>query len=412
MTGFGSPPGSQGAVRAELQRRLGEPAPRAIQLLVGPRQVGKTTLLLDLAAASPDEVAYVAMDAPGAHLPGHWERVWHEAAERAVANGKGVLILDEIEAAHGWSARLKSEWDRVRRNRTPLHVVVSGSSALRLGSGSRESLAGRFERLELSHWSAADLSAAFRLKREEAIDECLLAGAYPGAMAFRDDARRRTAYVRDSIVEPAIGRDLLALEPIRRPALLRQVFFVALAHAAQVVSLQKLKLALADAGALETIAHYLELLDAAWLVTPLAKHSERELRRRAAPPKLVVRNQAFLAALQGGAPDPEREAARHGHWVENAVLAHALNQGQQVRYWREEPIDVDGVLEGSWGKWAIEVKTGSFTESDLRGLLEFCRRFPKYRPLVLTGDSSEGARRAGVAHESWRDFLWQGPSAT
>jgi predicted AAA+ superfamily ATPase len=409
MTDTGIPPGSTGAVRAELLRRLGEPAPGAIQLLVGPRQVGKTTLLLEIADVMGDEVAYVAMDGPDAHLPGHWERVWHEAAARAARVGKGVLILDEVQALHGWSARLKSEWDRVRRMRTPLHVVVSGSSALRLGSGSKESLAGRFERLELGHWSAADLARTFRMKREEAIDECVLSGAFPGAMAFRDDARRRAAYVRDSIVEPAIGRDLLALEPVRRPALLRQVFFVALSHAAQIVSLQKLRLALADAGALETIAHYLQLLDAAWLVTPLAKHSERELRRRAAPPKLVVRNQAFLATLQGGAPDPERDATRFGQWVENAVLAHALNQGQQVRYWREEPLDVDGVVDGSWGRWAIEVKTGSFTERDLRGLLEFCRRFPKYRPLVLTGESSEGAARAGVAHQSWRDFLWQGP---
>ena len=400
---------SYAAVHAELASRLVEPAPGTIQLLIGPRQVGKTTLLLEIAARWREQVVYSAMDGPESHLPGHWERIWRDANERAQRIGKAILILDEIQSVHDWNARLKTEWDRVRRQQTPLHIVASGSSALRLGSGSRESLTGRFERLELGHWCAADLARTFRMKKDEALDEIVRLGGFPGAVAFRHDEKRRADYIRESIVEPAIGRDLLALEAVRRPALLRQTFFVALAHAAQIVSLQKLRLELSDAGALATIAHYLQLLDAAWLVTPLVKHSDREIRRRASPPKLVVRNQAYLAALGGDAPSPDRDAARFGQWVENAVLAHALNQGQQVRYWREEPHDVDGIVEGSWGRWAVEVKTGPFTERDLSALLEFCRRFPKYRPLVLTGEFDEGARRAGVEHQPWREFLWQGP---
>src|SRR5690606_30790311 len=233
------------------------------------------------------------------------------------------------------------------------------SSALRLASGSRESLAGRFERLTLTHWTAASLAEAFEIPPAEAAEILVRQGAYPGAMEYRDDVARWTAYVRDAIVEPAIGRDILALGAVRKPALLRQVFGVCVASPAQVVSLQKIQGQLQDSGALETIAHYLALLEEAYLTAALPKHSPRVARQRSAPPKLIVLSNALLAASDPrGSPDAEGEPDRFGAWVENACLAHAWNAGQRVMYWREEPHEVDGVLEGSWGSWAIEVKTG------------------------------------------------------
>jgi hypothetical protein len=122
---------------------------------------------------------------------------------------------------------------------------------LRLTSGSRESLAGRFERTTLAHWNAASLMQVFGAGADEAIDEIISRGAYPGAVGFRRDLVRWQAYVRDAIVEPAIGRDLLALAAVRRPALLRQVFGVAATSPAQIMSLQKIQGQLQDAGALE-----------------------------------------------------------------------------------------------------------------------------------------------------------------
>lgn len=219
--------------------------------------------------------------------------------------------------------------------------------------------------------------------------------------------------MRDSIIEPAIGRDVLALGVVRRPALLRQVFAVAVGAPAQIVSLQKLQGQLQDRGSLETIAHYLGLLEQAYLVASLQKFGEREHRQRAAPPKLVVLNNALLSAMHPhGAADPSSEPARFGLWVENACLAFACNRGQRVAYWREEPFEVDGVITGSWGEWAIEIKTGGFDSKDLRGLLEFCRRYPRHRPLVITSPGQEHhAERLGIASISWPDFLMSGPPA-
>lgn len=397
--------------REALSRRLSEPAPGRIQLLSGPRQVGKTTLLLEIADRLGAEALYAAADAPEAALPGFWERLQASAEDVSARKGRAVLLLDEAHLLHDWAARLKGIWDRFRRRKVPVHVVATGSSALHLARGSRESLAGRFERLTLSHWSASSLAQAFGIEGRAAAELVVRMGSYPGAFPLRGDEKRWTAYVRDAILEPALGRDLLALTAVRRPALLRQVFAVTASSPAQIVSLQKLQGQLQDAGALETIAHYLALLEEAFLVAPLPKYSAQGARRRAAPPKLVTLDNALLAVMHPrGIATPESDPARFGAWVENACLAHAWNMGQRVCYWREEPLEVDGVLQGSWGDWAVEIKTGAFRTGELTGLLEFVRRHPRFKPLVICGeDGLATAERASLPAVTWQEFLLAGP---
>jgi uncharacterized protein len=396
--------------RELLARRLAEPPPTRVQLLAGPRQVGKTTLLLELAEGLGESAIYAAADGPEAGLPGFWERLWTRAEDVAQRQHRAVVMLDEAHLLADWASRLKGEWDRFRRRKLAVHIVATGSSALHLGAGSRESLAGRFERITLTHWSASSLSEVFGIPPGDAVETLVRIGAYPGAMAYRDDSARWSAYVRDAIVEPAIGRDLLALAAVRKPALLRQVFAVCASSPAQIVSLQKIQGQLQDAGALETLAHYLGLLEEAFLVAPLAKHSIRPARRRSAPPKLVSLSNAFLAVVDPrGIPDQHVDASRFGAWVENACLAHAWNAGQRVSYWRDEPWEVDGILDGSWGRWAIEVKTGAISPANLRGLTEFARRHRDYRPLVLCdGTEITAVTRQGVDAMPWRDFLLGG----
>lgn len=397
--------------RDVLSKRLGEPAPGRIQLLGGPRQVGKTTLLLELAERFGQVAIYAAADSPEAALPGFWERLFDRAAEVAAARERAIVLLDEVHLLHDWAARLKGVADGLRRRKIPIHIVATGSSALRLAAGSRESLAGRFERLTLTHWSAASLASVFGLDDERAADLIVRMGSYPGAYPLRKDTTRWAAYVRDAILEPAIGRDILALSAVRRPALLRQVFGVAASSPAQIISLQKLQGQLQDSGALETIAHYLALLEEAYLVAPIPKHARTTARRRSSPPKLIILNNALLAVMDSRGPaDPASDPVRFGAWVENACLAHAWNAGQEVSYWREEPLEIDGVFEGSWGSWAVEVKTGRFQLADLRALLEFVRRNRRFQPLVICRHADRGvAQRAGISCTTWQRFLVAGP---
>jgi predicted AAA+ superfamily ATPase len=398
-----------GHCRRLLTERLREPAAGRIQLLTGPRQVGKTTLLLELAREFGEAAIYMAGDEPDAALPGFWERCWTEAEARA-QRGIAVLLLDEILHLPDWAARLKGQWDRLRRRHLRLHVVATGSSALRVATGSRESLAGRFERMTLTHWPAAALASTFQLSEQDAALSLVQFGSYPGAMEFKTDPARWRVYVRDAIIEPAIGRDVLALGAVRRPALLRQVFAIATSSPAQIVSLQKLQGQLQDKGALETVAHYLTMLQEAYLVAPLEKFATRAHRRRSAPPKLVTLNNALLSAMHpDGPPDAAKDPQRFGAWVENACLAFAVNQRQSVTYWREEPLEIDAVFEGSWGNWAVEVKSGNFDLHALNGLLEFCRRNPKFAPLVIAPRGQSVPQRHGLRSASWEEFLISGP---
>ena len=250
-------------IRDELLKRLREAAPGRVQILSGPRQVGKTTLLMEMALAFGEKATYVSADSTEAQISGWWEQVVRAAGERAHKVGGGLLLVDEIPYMPDWARRLKSEADRILRTKIPLHVVVSGSSAIQLGKGSRETMAGRFERLRLFHWPAAELMRCFHLQPGEAVNQFIQSGSYPGGQALLGQPDRWRAYLRDSIIEPAIGRDILNLETVRKPALLRQLYAVSIGHPAEIVSLQKLAGELAERGALETIAHYLQLLEEA-----------------------------------------------------------------------------------------------------------------------------------------------------
>ena len=401
--------GAYHEIRDELLKRLREPAPGRVQILSGPRQVGKTTLLMEMTKEFGDRATYFSADSTEAQIAGWWEQIVRAAEEGARKAGGGILLVDEIPYMPDWARRLKSEADRIFRGKVPLHVVVSGSSAIQLGKGSRETMAGRFERLRLFHWPAMELMRCFHLSPAEAVSQFIQSGSYPGGQTLLGQPDRWRAYLRDSIIEPAIGRDILNLETVRKPALLRQVYAVSVGHPAEIVSLQKLAGELAERGALETIAHYLQLLEEACLVAGVRKYSERTIRQRSAPPKLTVLNQGLMAAM-ATAPERERDPVRWGRWVENAVGAFAWNAGQTVCYWRAEPLEVDWILDGSWGAWAIEVKTGAYRPQDLRGLLEFCRLYPKFRPLLLCNEGDEASGRdGGVRTQSWASFLMTGP---
>lgn len=394
-----------------LRQRLREPAPARAQILSGPRQVGKTTLLGEIAAEWGGQAIYAPADVQAALLSGWWENLWSQA-ERLAGRRPAVLLIDEIQGLPDWSRLLKSKLDYIKRRRMPLHVVVSGSSALQLGHGARESMAGRFERLRLLHWPVRELAQRFQISAVAGVEQVVRFGSYPGAVAFLPDYARWRDYIKDSIVEPAIGRDVLMMEAIRKPALLRQVFAVCVGHPAEIISIQKLCGQLAERGALDTVAHYLHVLEEACLVAAVPKYSRKIVRQRAAPPKLVMLNNALLSVVGGREPpQAERDPERWGRWVENACLALAWNAGQNPSYWRTEPLEVDMVLDGSWGRWAVEIKTGPYGNRDLAGALEFCRRNAGFSPLVLCEPGYEAvARQASIASVAWPYFLLNGLS--
>lgn len=366
----------------QVRKGLKAPGGR-LQILLGPRQVGKTTAALQVVSrwtgptrfAAADEVYPPSVD---------WLRTqWSLARRDATGGGTALLVLDEVQKAQGWSEVVKGLWDEDRRKGFDVRVVLLGSSSLLLAQGIGESLAGRFDRHFCSHWSFAECREAFGWD----LEKWIFFGGYPGAAPLTDDLASWRKYVRDAIIEPAIARDVLALEKIGKPALLRNLFLLACRYPAQALSYTKMLGQLQDAGNTTTLAHYLDVLEAAWLVSGLEKHSPARSRVRGSSPKLIPWTNALITAVD--TRDFLTVFSDGGAWgrlVENAVGAHLLaglpSTSHLLSWWRKGDDEVDFVVTANQTIWAIEVKSGRPTSA--RGLDVFRKLQPEAR-VVLVG---------------------------
>jgi hypothetical protein len=371
----------QGAV---LARRLREPR-RFIQVVAGARQVGKTTLVQQVVERAKLPVRFASADEPTLRGAEWISQQW-EAARLAAGPKGGILVLDEVQKAVGWSESVKRLWDEDTRARRPLKVVLLGSAPLLVQKGLTESLAGRFEILRLPHWSFAEMRDAF----DFSLDQYVCFGGYPGSAPLAREASRWRRYILDSLVETTISRDVLLLTRVDKPALLRRLFELGCRYSGQVLSYTKMLGQLHDAGNTTTLAHYLELLGGAGLLTGLAKFSGRVARQRGSSPKLQVLNTALMSAQSGIFFDEARvDRESWGRLVESGVGAHLANAAAagecELFYWRERNREVDFVVRAGREITAVEVKSGRGRDTH-PGLAAFAEAFKPARRLLVGGD--------------------------
>jgi len=367
-----------------LAERLAEPR-RFIQVVAGPRQVGKTTLVSQVLGRSAVPVRFASADEPS--LRGaDWLAAQWEAARLEAADGDGVLVIDEVQKAAGWAETVKRLWDEDTHAERRLRVVLLGSAPWLIDQGLTESLAGRFEILHLTHWSFAEMRAAFGWD----LDRFIFHGGYPGAAPLIHDHDRWASYIQDSLIETTISRDVLLLTRVDKPALLRRLFELSCRYSGQVLSYTKMLGQLHDAGNTTTLAHYLDLLARAGLVAGLPKYAGQVVRRRASSPKLQVLNTALMSAQAGLTLEHARaDRAYWGRLVESAVGAHLANAALAgrcaVHYWRAGDREVDFVVEAGRFVTAIEVKSGA-ARATHPGLDAFRSAFEPDRTLLVGAD--------------------------
>ena len=370
---------------AVLAARLAEPR-RFIQVVAGPRQVGKSTLVQQVTDALALPVRQASADEPTLRGADWIAQQW-EAARLSIEDADGaVLVLDEIQKIPGWSETVKRLWDEDTRAKRPLKAVLLGSAPLLIAQGLTESLAGRFEVLPLSHWSYAEMRAAFGWP----VDAYVFYGGYPGAAPLIGEPARWARYVLDSLIETSISRDVLLLTRVDKPALLRRLFELACRYSGQVLSYTKMLGQLQDAGNTTTLAHYLELLAGAGMVCGLPKYAGDAARSRGSSPKLQVLNTALMTTASGYTL-AEARADREfwGRLVESAVGAHLANAAMRgecaLHYWRERNHEVDFVVQAGRRLTAIEVKSGRAPQAH-PGTAAFVQAFKPKRTLLVGGD--------------------------
>ena len=370
-----------------LKKRLAEPR-RFIQVVAGPRQVGKTTLVRQVLERSRLEAHYASADEPT--LRGrHWlEEQWDAARLKARDAGKrgAILAIDEAQKIPDWSETVKRLWDEDTAGRLRLKVIILGSAPVLVQRGLSESLAGRFEVLYLPHWSFAEMREAFGWD----VDRYLFFGGYPGAAPLAADQDRWRRYIVDALIETTISRDVLLLTRVDKPALLRRLFQLACAYSGQVLSYQKMLGQLQEAGNTTTLAHYLDLLAGAGMVAGLQKFSGQNVRQRGSSPKLIVLNTALMSATSGLRLEVARADGEFwGRLTESAVGAHLANAAAAglcaTFYWLDRNHEVDFVVRTGRVVTAIEVKSAR-RRSALPGIAAFDAAFRPKRKLLVGGD--------------------------
>lgn len=372
--------------------RFREPR-KFIQVVMGPRQIGKTTVVKQAIKAVESEIPYLFFSAD--NIPAtqnSWiSDCWETARAQMKLEGSNelILVIDEIQKLKDWSEVVKKEWDDDTFNDVNLKVVLLGSSRVLLQKGLPDSLAGRFETIKMTHWNYAEMRDAFGMS----FDEYIYFGGYPGAASLIRDSDRWSEYVRDSIIEATINKDILYDTVIGKPALLRQTFELGASYSGQIVSLTKIVGSLQDAGNTTTLSGYLNILKESGLLAGVQKFTVDKARQRASAPKFQVFNSALRNVYAGYSfDDARRDPKVWGHLFESAVSAHlvsgAFAGNYEVYYWRDGDLEVDYILKKENRVVAIEVKSNSDTTN--KGLAEFRERYNPHGSIVV-GKGGMGA---------------------
>lgn len=358
-----------------------------IHVLVGPRQVGKTTLVKQALADYGYPFLYETADGVMTDNFTWIMQIWESARLRMKAeqSPEFLVVIDEIQKIDNWSEIIKQQWDKDTFEDTNIKVILLGSSRLLIQQGLNESLAGRFETMYVEHWSFSEMQAAF----DFSLAQYIYFGAYPGAAHLIADEDRWKNYVKDSLIETSISKDILMLTRVDKPALLKRLFEIGCLYSGQILSYTKIMGQLQDAGNTTTLANYLHLLSDSGLLGGIEKFAGNVIRKRGSSPKFQVFNTALISAQDTTHfNDTIIHPKRWGRLVESTVGAHLLNASVaekfNLHYWREGNNEVDFILEKGNKTIAIEVKSG--VRASHLGMQVFHTKFkPKKTLLVGTG---------------------------
>ncbi|KUK78200.1 MAG: Uncharacterized protein XD92_0463 [Proteiniphilum acetatigenes] len=369
-----------------VKARIEEPR-KFIQVVLGPRQVGKTTMITQLLPQLSIPNSYESADAISATNSAWLIQIWESVRLRMKASGatEYLLVIDEIQKIDNWSEVVKQQWDNDTRENVNIKVILLGSSRLLIQKGLTESLAGRFEILHLGHWSYPEMQEAFGWS----IEQYVYFGGYPGSATLMNDEERWKNYIKDSLIETSISKDILMLTRVDKPALLKRLFELGCLYSGQILSYTKILGQLQDAGNTTTLANYLQLLSECGLLGGIEKYAGNIIRKRSSSPKFQVYNNALITAQSNNSYEKAMINPEFwGRLVESSVGAHLINHSISERYnlyyWREGNNEVDFVLEKGKKVIGLEVKSGMKANNAGMGL--FAERFhPEKVLLVGTG---------------------------
>ncbi|MEZ6036311.1 MAG: ATP-binding protein [Planctomycetota bacterium] len=317
--------------------------------LLGPRQVGKTTLARMVADAVSKASLYLDLERPS-------DRARLDDPELFLGRqARKLTILDEAQRFPELFPVLRSLVDeRIRKGEKTAHFLVLGSASRDLLRQSSESLAGRISYLELAPFGLAELE---QQRGKPDIDRLWLRGGFPDSYLARSDADSATW--REQFLRTYVERDLPQLGLRLSSEVLRRLWSM-LAHG-QGAQLNAARLASGLGVSGTTVKHHLDTLTELFMVRQLQPWSGNSQKRLVKSPKVYVRDSG-LAHQLAGIPDldtllghPLCGPSWEGFVIEN-VLAYLPSNWRASYYRTSAQAEIDLVLEGPKKVFAIEVK--------------------------------------------------------
>lgn len=368
----------------ELEKRINEKK-NLIQVITGPRQSGKTTLAQQITNKLQLPYHFVSADTVPSNYSLWVTQQWDIARSKFKNSSSKIflLIIDEIQKINNWSEYVKKEFDKDRLLKLNIKVILLGSSTLLISKGLTESLFGRFEMIKLSHWTFKEMNEAFGFSPEQYV----YFGGYPGAVDLIEDESRWRDYIRNSIIETTISKDILQLTTIQKPALLKNLFELACIYNGEILSYNKLLGQLTDAGNTTTLSHYAELLDNIWMLTGLQKFSGSKINSKSSTPKWIVYNSALTSAYNElSFKETLKDLRLWGRKIEQAVGSFLINNSRienfDLYYWRDGNNEVDFIIKKGKKTIAIEVKSEKATFH--KGLVAFSEKFKPMKTILVS----------------------------
>jgi uncharacterized protein len=344
--------------------------------LLGPRQVGKTTLAHSLADELGQQALYLDLELPS-------DRAKLTDAELYLSqHAERLVILDEIHRLPGIFETLRSLIDqRRRKGKRNCHFLLLGSASIDLLQQSAETLAGRIAYEELTPFSVSEVAAA----GVESADQLWVRGGFPDSFLAANDQDSFTW--RSAFIQTYLERDVPALGP-RIPAETLRRYWQMLAHnQGQMLNAAQLASGLGVSG--HTVARYLDIMVDLLLVRRLQPWSTNAKKRLVRTPKVYVRDTGLLHALLGIRDQEELlghpvvGASWEGMLIEN--ILDALPATARPTFYRTSAgAEIDLVIEfNAKERWAIEVKRSLGNPAPSKGFYIGCEDIRATKQIVL-----------------------------
>jgi predicted AAA+ superfamily ATPase len=251
--------------------------------------------------------------------------------------------------------------------------VVLGSSSLEIQKGLSDSLTGRFQLTPAYHWNFEE-TAKFK---KISFDEYLKYGGYPGSYGFINKSDWYD-YIKNSIINTVVEKDILQYQHIKNPSLFRQAFELLISYPAQEISYTKLLGQIQDKGNVDLIKGYIKLYEGAFLIKTLEKFSANKIKIKLSSPKILPLAPCLYQLSING----DYSGAEKGRVFEALVGAQLVRTGMDLYYWRVGNDEVDFILKNGRHIFAIEVKSGR--RDSKKALEKFKTLFPSSKRVFIS----------------------------